>query len=566
MTISIKIVKNIIMLAIAPSLIQAGALPRIGDAIRQVQPPKELTQEKDKPLVEIQGVKPIYKPALIDDKSSKKVFVKQFSLEGNMHIKSEKLLSLLSSYKNKNLTFNEMQIIASIITKVYRSEGYIVARAYIPVQNMSDGVLEIAIIEGVYGKFKLSNKSQVKTLLIQNMLDNNKQGDVVNSSSLERALLMLNDIPGIVVSNASIVAGEVIGSSDFLIRVDDSKAYDGYVLANNYGGRYTGEEQLIVGLNFYAPFKIGDKLSFTGFISNGKNLLNGSIAYEFPIYRNGLRGEIGYANTFYSLVEEFESLDAQGNSKSYHAKISYPLVKKRAERLNIFLKVEENALREEIRATNFKSDKNLRAFRLGFDYSKTNLRWFGLNQYLGTSVLLTYGNLEFEDDIQRVIDKVSVDTQGRFSKIEFYVDYSIELTKRVTLENSLKFQHVLGGKNLDGSEDFSVGGAYGVKLYPSGELSAENGYLLVVDAKYKLQNIERLSHSVGMFYEVGKAYMENSIAIFHSKTLQDIGVSYNANYKGYFFNASMAQKIGGEDITSEPDKSYKFLTMLGWSF
>ena len=34
-----------------------------------------------------------------------------------------------------------------------------------------------------------------------------------------------------------------------------------------------------------------------------------------------------------------------------------------------------------------------------------------------------------------------------------------------------------------------MGGSYGVKLYPDGELSAENGYVFNSEAKYKLPNI-----------------------------------------------------------------------------
>jgi len=561
-----KAVKNItVILAIISSLLQ-GATPTISDALRDTQTPKELNKKQDKPLVKIKGAKPIYRPKLQDDKKFKKVFVKSFNIKGNIHIKSEKLQKLINSYKNKKLSFNDMQTVASIITSVYRKDGYIVARAYIPVQDMNDGVLQIVIIEGVYGEFKLINNSQVKTSLIQSILDNSKKAGVINNNSLERGLLILNELPDVVVSNAGITSGKNIGTSDFLITVENSKAYDGYVLVNNYGGRYTGEEQLIAGLNLYSPFKIGDKLSLTGIVSNGVDLKNGSISYGFPIYTNGLRAEIGYSNTSYSLAKEFKNLNATGSSKSYHVKLTYPLVKKRAEQLDMFVKLEENVLSDEIGSTNFKSDKNLYAYRLGLDYAKKDLTWFNLNQQLKVSMVLTHGKLEFKDASQRALDKAGVNTDGSFSKMKFSLDYNIELNKHITLENSFKYQHALGGKNLDGSEDFSIGGVYGVKLYPSGELSAENGYLLKLEAKYKLQNINTLSHKVGLFYETGKAYMQNPTATFKSKTLQDIGIGYYMNYKTYFLNTHIALKMDNVNISSEPDKSYKFLLMLGRSF
>ncbi len=563
-----KQMKKVITIMAISVALQAAVpnAPRIGDVIREAQVPKELTQKKKKPLVEIKGVKPVHKPQLKNSKNFKRVFVKSFSIEGNSHIKNEKLIALLKKYKNKKLSFNDMQIVASIITSAYRKDGYIVARAYIPVQNMNDGVLQIVVIEGVYGKFKLTNNSRVKISLIQSMLDTTKSANVINNSSLERTLLLVNELPGVVVTNASIEAGKNIGSSDFLITTDSSNFYDGYLLANNYGGRYTGENQLIGGVNINSPFKIGDKLSLVGFVSNGANLKNGSVSYDFPLYNNGLRGEIGYYKTFYSLTKEFANLDAVGTAQSYYVKVNYPLIKQRQQDLEIYIKAERGTLRDEIRSTNFNSLKYVNVYRLGLDYDIKDLKLFNINQELRTSMILTYGDLKFANATQSALDKASVDTEGHYSKIALSLKYNINLTNSFTLENSLKYQHALGHKNLDGSEDFAVGGAYGAILYPTGELSAENGYLVKIEAKQILPSIFSISHSAGLFYDTGHASMENPTATFKSRTLQDVGISYYAYYKKFFLNAKIAWKIDNEEITSEPDANYKLLVMGGFSF
>lgn len=561
-----KTVKNIvILLAVLTSLLHAQR-PTIGDAMRQAQPPKELTQPREKSLVEIDGVKPIYKPKLVDSKEFNTVFVKQFNIEGNSHIKSEILLPLLNSYKNKKLTFNDMQIIATILTKKYREEGYIVARAYIPVQNMDDAILQIVVIEGKYGKFKLLNNSRVSTPFIQSTLDNSKEDGVINNSSLERALLNVNDIPGVIISNASIASGKSVGSSDFLITVDESQLYDGYTLLNNYGGRYTGVNQLTLGLNIYSPLKIGDKFSFTGLVSNESNLVDGSFSYSVPLNTTGLRAEVGYAHTNYTLYKEFKSLDATGSARRYYAKIMYPLVKKRAESLSLFIRAEKNTLSDETRSTNLKLDKSTRVYRLGFDYSKTDLPWFNLNQQLRASMLFTYGELTFTDDAQKSLDEAGANTAGNFSKFNLSLQHDISLTSRINLENSLSLQHVLAPKNLDGSEDFSIGGAYGVKLYPNGEVSAENGYIFKTEAKYRLPYIGTLLQRIGCFYDRGRVDMQKRLATFQARTLQDIGVAYYINYKNLFGNIQVSWKIDNQKITTEPDENYKILYMAGFSF
>ena len=68
--------------------------------------------------------------------------MKSFKLSGALHVNNQTLLAMLKPYEGKSHTFAELQKIASLITKAYREEGFFVARAYIPKQEMKDGILE----------------------------------------------------------------------------------------------------------------------------------------------------------------------------------------------------------------------------------------------------------------------------------------------------------------------------------------------------------------------------------------------------------------------------------------
>jgi len=140
------------------------------------------------------------------------------------------------------------------------------------------------------------------------------------------------------------------------------------------------------------------------------------------------------------------------------------------------------------------------------------------------------------------------------------------LTDKLSVESSLSLQYALNSKNLDGSEDFSVGGAYGVKLYPSGELSAENGILFNIETKYLLPRIYGVSNTLGLFYDIGNADMANNTVGFEKRTLQDIGLGYYLNYKNFFTNIQAAWAIDSEEITSEPNGNSKVLFLGGMSF
>lgn len=79
--------KIIALSAITTSLLFAAA-PNSSSIQNQLEKPKNLPK-KSTPLVELKGAKK-YK-ALMQNESTKKIFVKEFKITGAIHIKEEKL-------------------------------------------------------------------------------------------------------------------------------------------------------------------------------------------------------------------------------------------------------------------------------------------------------------------------------------------------------------------------------------------------------------------------------------------------------------------------------------------
>lgn len=80
-----KITKITLLSTFASSVLLGANVPNIGDIDRQVQPPKEVTQKKEAPLVQVGGVKQ-YAPPMKDDKSGRTIFVKDFKIDGAIHV------------------------------------------------------------------------------------------------------------------------------------------------------------------------------------------------------------------------------------------------------------------------------------------------------------------------------------------------------------------------------------------------------------------------------------------------------------------------------------------------
>ncbi|BAK72591.1 ShlB/FhaC/HecB family hemolysin secretion/activation protein [Arcobacter sp. L] len=554
-----KNVNKILTISLLTSSVLLGATPNIGDVNRQIQAPKDLPK-KVTPLVDIDGVKK-YKEPMSDDKSGKTIFVKDFKIENAIHISETELKSLISSFINKDLTFSQLQEVASIITKEYRKQGYFVARAYLPIQNIqeNDNVIIISIIEGNYGEFKLKNTSLVKDSVVQNMLDEAKKDNVIATSTLERSMLLINDTPGVMVSKAELMPGAEVGTSDFDIETTSQNRLDGYVVADNYGSKYTGRNRVQALLNVNSPFNIGDKLTVSGLVSNGADLKNGKIAYSAPLASNGLRGEMSYSRTDYSLTKDYKYLNADGDSEIFDLGVSYPVIRTQSENLNLSLKFANKDMND-YQDSDKTADKNIKSFVASVAYLK-DYSLLGLASRFDSNFNLTSGRLNS--------DNSNVDT-GRYNKIDFYVSNFLYLNQTFSLNTNLTAQKVLGNKNLDGSEDLSLGGAYGVKLYPDSEQSAENGYIFNTELFAQLPNINQYAHKVGLFYDVGNVYMEDSSqdANFDRATLQDVGIGYYSNYKDFFLKTQMAWNLNSQAISSETTShgNTKLLIQAGMVF
>ncbi|AFV97033.1 MULTISPECIES: ShlB/FhaC/HecB family hemolysin secretion/activation protein [unclassified Sulfuricurvum] len=556
--ITLSLATTSILLAAAP------IVPNISDVVRETTLPKGI-EPKSEPLIEIGGTEK-YTPAMKDDKSGKTVRVKAFKITGAVHMDVNKLQSLIASYTGKELTFVQLQEVASIITKAYRDEGYFVARAYIPVQNMQEGMIEIAIIEGNYGEVKLDNTSLVKDSVVQEMLDNVKDDKIVNTDTVERALLIINETPGVKVTQANVMPGSKVGTSDFVIKTEPTARYDGYILGDNYGSRYTDYNRLMAGLNLNSLANIGDRLSMSGLVSNGSDLKYGKLAYSAPLMPNGLRGELSYSATDYNLKEEYTYLDAEGKARIMEASLSYPIIRTRAETLKLTSNIAQKDL-SDYQSGSLVNDKDITVFTIGLAHTKKQTL-LGMSTQTSTGATLTSGNLKFMDETSKATDAAGANTQGRYTKIEGYVGNTLAFDQELSLDSTLKFQKALGNKNLDGSEDFSLGGTSGIKSYPTSELNAENGIMVNMELFKMLPAFNNVTHKAGLFYDIGKASMSDSSkdTTFQSHTLQDIGIGYYASYEGFFAKVELAHIIGGGTVTSEPSYTNKLLVQLGWSF
>lgn len=485
-----------------------------------------------------------------------KVLVKSIVLSGNQEIATAELSPLVASLIGSEQTLSQLNAAATSITAFYRRRGFAVARALLPAQDITNGVVTIAVIEGRVSSSRVDNTSRLPDALVGSYLSEVKPGEVIRSAQIDRGLLLLRDTPGIASSRATVQPGASVGTSELLIEVTPAAAYAGNATFDNYGSRYTGEYRLGTNLAVASPLGLGDQFSLSA-LTAGSGLRFGRIAYQLPLGSDGLRLGGAYFDTRYRLGREFAALDAQGSANGTSVFAAYPFIRSPLRNLSGTVSYENKNLNDRVNATATVTDKKVGVTSVALSGNSQDTFWGGGISGFDLSFIL--GNLDIASAGALAIDAASAQTSGRYSRVAYSISRLQRLGNSTLLSVSVMGQQA--GKNLDSSEKFSLGGLNGVRAYPPGEASGDEGYRATVELRQTLS----ANWEGTLFYDVGNVTINKNPfgpAASNSRGLAGGGFGVNATFDKIQIRAALAWRAGGGLPTSLPANAVKTPTLM----
>jgi len=168
-----------------------------------------------------------------------KFLVSQVKIIGNYSISSEILKPIFKNILGKEVSLAQIQNAVREIKSFYRSKGFIATYAYVPEQDIDNGVLKVDIMEGRLGKVKVSQTKWFSEQKIGRLL-RLKRGEILTYEALRRGLTRLNQTRDIK-TNASLEAGKESGSTDVLLNVEERQPFHLSGEINNQGTSNTGK-------------------------------------------------------------------------------------------------------------------------------------------------------------------------------------------------------------------------------------------------------------------------------------------------------------------------------------
>ncbi|MBE0625266.1 MAG: ShlB/FhaC/HecB family hemolysin secretion/activation protein [Burkholderiales bacterium] len=528
--------------------------PSAGGQMQQIPPPPTL--QKAVPQIRIEQGGTANVPAA----DQVKVLVNTLHVTGQVQYSEPQLIAITGFSPGSELTLAQLRAMAAKIADYYHLHGYFVAQAYLPAQDIKDGAVTIAVIEGRYGSVTLRNQSKLSDGLANGLLGGLNRGDTIAIEPLENRLLLLSDVPGVNVKS-TLVPGTEVGTSDLIVDVSPGKTVNGSVEADNAGDYYTGEYRVGATVNINNLAGRGDVASLR-VMTSGSGMSYGRASYQMQ-FGKATTG-IAYSALKYRLGEEFTPLDAHGTAEIASVYGSYPLIRSRNTNLYVLGGFDAKTYQDKIDLFSSVTDKKNDVWWAGLNGN--HLDGFGGGGASSYSLTQSFGDLDIETPEALAIDAATARSNGHYQKLAFNVARLQRVSEKVSLYGSVYGQ--FASKNLDISEKMGMGGPYAVRAYPVGEGYGDEGYVATLEARLLLPKFSASMpgnmHLVG-FADTSTVTRNNNpwAPGDNSRTLSGAGVGFTwADYNNFVVNAYWAWKLGNEAATYAPDKNGRLWVQL----
>jgi len=465
---------------------------------------------------------------------------------------------LLGSCMGKPVSWNLIYAIRLETIRFYRASDRPVVDVIIPEQDITNGVVQVLVIEGKVGKVTVEGNNWFDFCTIREEV-RLAEGDPIHASGLLDDISWLNQNPFRYVRPV-LSPGEKIGLTDLTLETGDrfpARFYGGY---EDSGNRFTGPGRYLVGINLGNVFGFEHEIGYQFAVDNKFD----DIAIHSGYWRIPLPGRRKLA-----FFGSFAHFDAHHHRQNFHG-FSWQVSTRWMEGLDSI--------------GDYYHD-----LQLGFDFKRMNndMAYGGTNTYDGTIDIAQFA-LEYSGTMPDATGETSLscsgywspgcfsskqdtgdydaaraDTNPQYAYSRLGLDRIWYLPFGASLVNRLAVQ--VSTDRLPGSEQMGLGGYTTVRGYDIREVNSNQGLFLSVELRSpnvftvlpaSLQKAIRRGDGRGEhnlqflgFWDFGCASNTGDVAgEDHNKVLQSVGAGLR-----YRFSSNLSLRVDYGYRLSDPD-------------
>jgi hemolysin activation/secretion protein len=249
------------------------------------------------------------------------ITVERFEFVGSTVFTQAELEAVTASYTKRPISFAELLQARSAVTQLYVDKGYVTSGAFIPPQELTEGVVRIEIVEGSVEEINVRGTKRLKQLYVRSRL---KLGATtpLNVPHLLEALQLLQLDPLIKNISAELSAGTRPGTSILDVEIKEANSFNAEIFLDNGRSPSVGTFRRGLKLTEGNLFGFGDSLSASYTNTDGSDDFD--FSYTIPWNaRNGTL-KLSYGTTSSDVIEPpFDDIDGDGNEPDIESESRY---------------------------------------------------------------------------------------------------------------------------------------------------------------------------------------------------------------------------------------------------
>ncbi len=499
------------------------------------------------------------------------LMVKGFQLTGNTIFTSEELLALVHPWVGKEAGTDQLLDAAEAIKNRYKDAGFFLTQVFVPAQEVPNGIVTLRVVEARIGETHAELTTQrVSPALVDGYMKLLPKGSAVTEQSVERPLLLLNDLPGVKVTS-TLRPGAETGEADLLVKVvDEGRTFGGDGYVDNAGNESTGEVRLGADLVANGLLGMGESWTLGGLISehNGVDLVRAGVTA--PVGSYGTKATLSFTDLNYKVLgAKFSSLDADGDAMVGSLNVQHPVIRSRNFNLFAVGGFDIKQVDDRTSGGTFHDERDLYVGHLGVTGDFRDERLGGsLNSF---TLTLNAGDNRIKTKDKRDDDEsvLGHKTSGAFEHLNGDYQRLQAVTDTTSLLLSMRGQ--IAFQNLDTSEKSSLGGPHGVRAFAVGDGVGDDLFQATVELRQRVPALTLFSAPFVLSAFVDGGRFKNwhdplADDNLNMRTLGGYGVGLNMTSRDNFqFRLDVAHRINKSDLPgSDNRKTRAWASLQKW--
>jgi hemolysin activation/secretion protein len=394
---------------------------------------------------------------------------------------------LIKNIEHQKIFLSQIYAEANKLEQAYAQAGYLLVRVVIPPQSLHpDGELIIHVVDGFIEQIDVSALPQGTQSAVLKRVGHLQNQKLLKLASLERALLVAGEIPGVKLKSI-LARGSQEGGTKLILNCDCQMASISLGIDNRLDPSLDNWQAATVfsfnnlrGEQLYGIVGTGGDIG-NAFSNNATIALYG-LGVVLPVGYQGLILNPEYTQSTVRPIAVPNILQTEGTFERYALRASYPVIKSRTTQINARLGLEH--IHQELNATDFDTHLNKDVYnvtRLGADY----MHRLAQGSALQTSLTLSQGlgGRNKHDAQSSNIPLSRQESDPDFTKLNLFLRSTLPLKTGAQIDIVANAQSAFNRAMLR-AEQFTLDGKDALSPFRSGTLMVDEGASLRAEAAH----------------------------------------------------------------------------------